>query len=91
MIDFYDAIGLIGVALNMSNYARLQWQREYAKHMAFSLGNMIGSVLMLISLLHKWNLSAFIVNSLVATISAYGVYRCLKYYFKPSESSNPQA
>lgn len=79
MIDFFDLAGLIGVTFSMGNYARLQWQREYAKHMAFSLGNLIGSGLIILSLLHRWNLSAFIVNCLVATISAYGVYRCLKY------------
>ena len=87
-MDFYDLIGLVGVAFSMGNYARLQWQREYAKRMAFSLGNLFGSVLILLSLLHKWNLSAFVVNCLVALISAYGVYRCLKYKFATSRPMN---
>lgn len=79
MIEIYDIVGLIGVGLSMGNYARLQWQREYAKHMFFSAGNLLGSLLVLVSLSHSWNLSAFVVNCIVALISAYGVYRCMKY------------
>ncbi|MDD3182574.1 MAG: hypothetical protein PHD48_07225 [Alphaproteobacteria bacterium] len=86
MLDFYDILGLFGVSISMTNYARLQWQRDYAKHMAFSLGNLLGSLLIVLSLLNKWNLSAFIVNCIVATISAYGVYRCLKYKVKAAQS-----
>ncbi len=82
MIDLYDCIGLVGVSMTMSNYARLQWQREYAKRMAYSLGNLIGSLLIVFSLFYKWNLPAFIVNCLIATISTYGVYRCMKYQWK---------
>lgn len=94
MLDFHDILGLIGVTISIANYARLQWKREYAKHLAFSLGNLAGSVLIIVSLLHRWNLSAFIVNCLVATISAYGVYRCIKYWIKDkkqAETARPQA
>lgn len=87
MLDFYDILGLIGVTFSMANYARLQWQRDYAKAMAFSLGNLIGSMLIICSLLHRWNLPAFIVNCLVATISIYGVYRCMKYKFREQQAT----
>ncbi|MGE4350612.1 MAG: hypothetical protein AB7E52_00300 [Bdellovibrionales bacterium] len=87
MVDFYDLIGLAGVCLSMGNYARLQWQRDYAKRMAFSLGNFMGSCFIILSLLHKWNLSAFVVNALVASISAYGVYRCLKYKIRERQTA----
>ena len=79
MVDSYDLLGLVGVFCSIYSYARLQWQRDYAKRLEYSLFNLMASVLLAISLLHKWNLSSFIVNAIWGVISLYGVYRCLKY------------
>jgi hypothetical protein len=79
MIDTYDLIGLVGVSCSVYCYARVQWQRDYAKRLSFSLVNLAASVLLAISLLNKWNLSSFVVNTIWGVISLYGVYRCLKY------------
>lgn len=78
-VDIYDIIGLIGVALSLGCYMRVQWKRDYAKHMSYSVGNFFGSSFIAISLLHKWNMASFIGNAIWAGISLYGIYRCLKY------------
>ena len=80
-INIYDILGLIGVVFTIYNYARLQWQRDYAKRLFYSGGNFLGAALITLSLIDKWNLAAFIVNLVMAMISAYGIYRCLKYKF----------
>lgn len=82
MFDIYDAIGLIGVTLSVYSYARIQWQRDYAKRLSYSLLNLMASILLTISLLYKWNLSSFVINAVWGIISCYGVYRCLKYIWK---------
>ena len=82
MITVYDLIGLIGIAFTVFNYARLQWQREYAKDVRYSLGNLLGSVLLGVSLVDRWNLAAFVVTVIMGLISLYGVYRCLKYQIR---------
>lgn len=82
MISLYDAIGLIGVGLSLYAYARLQWQRDYAKHIGYSAHNLIGALCMLITLSKDWNLSSFTVNAIWACLSVYGVYRCLKYRWR---------
>jgi hypothetical protein len=82
MIDFWDILGLVGVLFTIYNYAWLQWQRDYAKKLRYSVGNFLGAILIALSLLDKWNLSAFVVNVIMASISAYGIYRCLKYKAK---------
>lgn len=79
MITAYDAIGLAGVAVTLYAYARVQWQRDYAKNIWFSLHNLIGAACMLVTLSENWNLSSFTVNVAWSCISLYGVYRCLKY------------
>jgi hypothetical protein len=79
MIGAYDVIGLIGVSCSVYCYARVQWQRDYAKRLNYSLLNLAASALLALSLLNKWNLSSFIVNAMWGVISLYGVYRCLKY------------
>lgn len=87
MVEYYDLIGLIGMSLNMGNYARLQLQREYAKHIVFSAGNFIGSLMMLYSLSYNWNTSAVIVNVIVSAFSLLGFFRCMKYKAKNDQAA----
>ncbi len=79
MIEFYDLLGLIGVSLSLYCYARLQWHRNYAREVSYSLLNFIGSMLMFVSLMNHWNIAAFVSNAVWCGISLYGIYRCLKY------------
>jgi len=90
IIDFYDFLGLIGVVFTIYNYARLQWQRDFAKKLRYSVGNFLGAALITVSLLDKWNLAAFVVNVVMALISAYGIYRCLKYRAKQTIPATPR-
>jgi hypothetical protein len=79
MLDAYDLLGLLGVAINLYAYARVQLQREYAKRLGYSLANLLGAVLLAASLLSKWNFAAFTGNVIWAILSFFGLYRCVKY------------
>jgi hypothetical protein len=79
MFDASDLVGLAGVTLSTYCYVRVQWQRDYAKKMSYSLLNLVGAILMIASLLHNWNLPGFVSCSIWSFMSAYGVYRCTKY------------
>ncbi|MDD5586616.1 MAG: hypothetical protein PHY92_06635 [Alphaproteobacteria bacterium] len=79
MLDAYDIMGLLGVVLNLYAYGRVQWQREYAKRMGYSLANLAGALLLTGSLLNKWNLASFTGNAIWAMISLFGLYRCARY------------
>ncbi|MDD3288939.1 MAG: hypothetical protein PHX43_08075 [Alphaproteobacteria bacterium] len=78
-MDLFDIIGLMGVATSISCYARVQWHRDFAKSIFYSVGNLFGAALIGVSLWHKWNMAAFVCNAFWALISVYGMYRCLKY------------
>ena len=78
-VSWPDVVGILGVAISVYYYARVQWQRDYAKNIAYSIGNFVGSLMIIFSLTYKWNIASFLSNTLWAVISLYGVYRCWKY------------
>lgn len=77
--DLYHITGLCGVGLGLYAYARVQWQRDFAKRIEYSLLNLGNAALLLLSLSKEWNLPAVISNIIWAGISLYGLYRCFKY------------
>ena len=79
MLSIFDLVGLTGIALSIGCYARVQWQRDYAKNLSYSILNFMSAALLGVSILHNWNLSSFIGNAFWMLISIYGIYRCLKY------------
>ncbi len=88
-LTFHNIVGLVGVGLALYGYVRLQLQRDYAKRIEYSLLNLISCVLIILSLLHEWNLPSFISNLLWGVMSAYGVWRCLKYRRREKEGPEP--
>lgn len=88
MITHYDVAGIIGVGIGIYAYARLQWQRDYAKRLSYSSLNVLNASLVLYSLSHSWNLPAAIGSSCFGLLSLYGVYRCLKYKLKERQAAS---
>jgi hypothetical protein len=86
MITFYDLVGVFGTSISIFSYARVQWQREYAKHFSYSLLNLTSAGFLAISLLNNWNLASFINNGVWGLISAYGLYRCAKNHIEEQKS-----
>jgi hypothetical protein len=82
MMDSFDLIGLMGVALMTYSYARVQWRRDYAKCLEYSVVNFVGSAFLIFSLLNKWNVASFVGNDIWALVSLYGIFRCLRYMRK---------
>jgi hypothetical protein len=77
--SFYDLVGLCGVVCSLYCYGRVQWRRDFAKHLSYSVLNFLASIFLIFSLMHRWNLSSFVINIAWGIISLYGVYRCTKY------------
>ena len=76
-ISFADIIGTIGVALIVLVYLLLQLEKIDPKALSYSLINFIGSIMILYSLIHTWNLASVIIEVFWIAISLFGVY---KYY-----------
>jgi len=74
---FSDFLGNIGVALIIISYLFLQLGRVSSTSLKFSLVNALGALLIIISLLNQFNLSAFIIEAFWLLISLMGITRFL--------------
>jgi len=73
-----DILGMIGVFLVLVTYAMLQLEKLSSKSLMYSSVNLIGSVLILISLVYHWNLASVVIEIFWLLISAYGIGKCLR-------------
>lgn len=78
IIHYYDIIGIFGVLIIILSYLLLQLGRLTINNIKFSILNIIGSVLILYSLLFNWNLPSVVIESFWIIISFIGIYRSLK-------------
>jgi hypothetical protein len=72
---WHDLLGTVGVALVLWSYLALQLGRWRAEQLRYSVANGLGALLIVISLLYAFNLSAFVVEGFWVLISIVGVAR----------------
>ncbi len=72
-----DILGMLGVSFVLGTYLLLQLGKLSIQDLYYSVFNLLGAVLILISLLFHWNLSSVIIEVVWFGISAYGL---IKYY-----------
>jgi len=70
-----DAIGLLGVVLILLAYLLLQAGRVHGNALPYQLLNALGAVLVLVSLLYAFNLSAVLMELAWLLVSIYGIAR----------------
>ena len=77
-MQWYDLLGLVGVALILLAYLLLQLARIDPTRPAFSLLNAFGAGLVLLSLYYEFNLPATVVEGAWLLISLFGLARALR-------------
>lgn len=75
---FIDLIGITGVLFVLYAYLCIQINKMNRDDMSFSMINFIGSILILVSLVHTMNLASFVIEVAWMLISAYGIHRCVQ-------------
>ena len=75
----YDLFGTIGTIIIIGTYVFLQLDKIKSESLKYSLLNAVGASLIIISLVHSFNFSAFIVEFFWVLISIYGI---VKYFLK---------
>lgn len=70
-----DALGLLGVVLILLAYFLLQAGRMRGQALSYQLMNAAGALLVLVSLLYAFNLSAFLMELAWLAVSIYGIAR----------------
>ncbi|OOV86574.1 hypothetical protein BTA35_0211725 [Oceanospirillum linum] len=74
---WFDLIGNIGVFMVVLAFYLLQTERLYSRDIRYSLLNLTGAILLLISLLFNWNLSSVIIEFFWIGISLIGIFKHL--------------
>ena len=79
-LNIYDLIGIVGSMIIVFSYFYAQYKYTFLNSFNFFLGNIIGSLFILISLiLSAFNIASFIIETLWIVVSFYGIY---KYHVK---------
>lgn len=73
----FDLFGNVGVAIMIVAYLLLQLNRIDSHSVVYSLLNVFGAALVILSLSVNFNLSAFIMEAFWVLISMIGIYRYL--------------
>ena len=76
-LTWFDLAGFIGVVLIIVAYLLLQLDKLPSSSPRYSLLNAVGALLISVSLVFKFNLSAFIVEAFWFLISLLGLWRAL--------------
>lgn len=74
-VAWYDAVGTGGVVLILVAYFLVQTERWSGQSLGYSVVNLIGSLLITVSLIYQFNLSSFIIEVAWISISLYGIVR----------------
>lgn len=74
---FFNVLGLAGAALFVIAYAGAQLDRLDPQKPAALAVNLVGAILILISLVHDFNLGSFVLETIWGLIAALGLLRFL--------------
>src|SRR5882762_9483065 len=75
--NWFDLIGNIGVLLMVVAYLLLQLEKLSSSALSYLLLNTVGAILVIISLMFRFNLSAFLMEAFWLLISLYGLAKPL--------------
>lgn len=76
-LSWFDLVGFIGVLLIVIAYLLLQLNKLPSSSPTYSLLNAVGALLVIVSLLFVFNLSAFLMEAFWFLISLLGLTRSL--------------
>jgi hypothetical protein len=74
----FDITGLLGVSLILLAYFLLQIERLRSEVLGYPVLNLVGAVLILVSLTHTFNLASFVIEVCWIAISLYGIAKILR-------------
>ena len=74
-MSFTDFLGLIGVVAVSIAFFLLQAQKLSAHGATYLLLNLLGAILVMVSLWYSWNLSSFVIELIWAVVSIYGLWK----------------
>lgn len=75
--SWFDLVGNFGVLLMVIAYLLLQLEKLSSSALSYLVLNTVGAILVIISLMFRFNLSAFLMEAFWLLISLYGLAKPL--------------
>lgn len=79
-----DIIGIVGVSIIVVTYLFLQLQKISSQTLTYSVLNIVGSAMILYSLIDSWNLASFVIQVFWIIISLFGI----RNYYKSKKGKD---
>jgi putative permease len=77
-LDLFQIIGFLGMICVVGAYLLLQLQIVSNKNLSFQIINLIGAILLIISLCIHFNLGSFLIEIFWIIITLFGIYKIYK-------------
>ncbi len=77
--EFSNHVGIVGVILTLLAFYLINMNKVTSKSLSYQWLNLVGSILLLYSLLFHWNLASVLIEIAWISISLLGLYRALKH------------
>ncbi|AQW82931.1 CBU_0592 family membrane protein [Campylobacter pinnipediorum] len=74
-MDIFQIIGFLGMLCVVGAYFLLQIEKINQKSLAYQLTNLVGAILLIVSLLVHFNLGSFLIEVFWIFITLYGIYK----------------
>jgi len=74
-MDIFQLIGFVGMLFIVYAYFLLQAQKEEHDSLKFQILNLIGAILLIVSLLVHFNLGSFMIEVFWIIITIYGILK----------------
>ena len=84
---FADIIGMIGTASIVAAFFLIQFEKISPKGLLYNLLNLVGAILLLISLCINFNLASFVIEIFWIGASLVGIY---KYYQRKGDTASAE-
>ncbi|MDO5046549.1 CBU_0592 family membrane protein [Campylobacter sp.] len=77
-MDIFQIIGLLGMICIVLGYFLLQIGKMTSEDLSYQLINLIGAILLIISLFVHFNLGSFLIEVFWIFITLYGIFKIYK-------------
>lgn len=74
----YNAAGFIGIWLMIAAYFLMNTGRWRDDQPRFHACNLVGALLVMVSLIHAWNLAILVMEIAWGSVAAYGLWQSLR-------------
>lgn len=77
-MDFFQILGFVGMLFVVGAYFLLQIEKIASNSLSYQIINLIGAILLLISLCFHFNLGSFLIEIFWIFITLFGIYKITK-------------